>query len=71
MSKAWISFVVKQDPNWDGLGVQWPVYNASAGGGVGEGIVFSANKSPYIEYDSYRAEPMNWFIENSLPVFGN
>lgn len=74
MSTAWVSFVTGQDPNHPrGLGLPggetWPVYNASAGGGVGEGIVWT-DKGSYVEMDSWRAEGLNYFSENSLAMFG-
>lgn len=80
MSTAWVNFVVGLDPNGPasegGLDfpeagvVAWPAYNASEGGGLGKNIVFSVNGS-YVEWDDFRAEGMQWMIENSLPVFGN
>lgn len=75
MSNAWVNFVVGLDPNGaKGLGIAgvdaWPVYNASEGGGVGKNIVFSINGS-FTERDNYRAEGIEWMIENSLPLFGN
>jgi carboxylesterase type B len=76
MSTAWVNFVTSQDPNGpEGLGLAlpgggaWPVYNASVGGGVGESLVWT-NKGSYVEMDSWRAEALNYFIENSLAVFG-
>lgn len=76
MSDAWINFVVRQDPNSaQGVGLSgnasWPVYNASAGGGVGQNIVWSTKHGNYIEFDSFRAEPINWMLDLSLSVFGN
>lgn len=75
MSTAWVNFVVGLEPNGaQGLGIPgvdaWPVYNASAGGGAGRNIVFSVNGS-YTEWDSYRAEGIEWMRANSLAVFGN
>jgi carboxylesterase type B len=75
MSTAWVNFVTGQDPNGPkGLGLPgveegWPVYNTSAGGGVGQNIVWT-DKGSYVEMDSWRAEGINYFIENSLAVFG-
>ncbi|KAH6611774.1 Alpha/Beta hydrolase protein [Chaetomium sp. MPI-SDFR-AT-0129] len=74
MSTAWVNFITDQDPNGPkGLGLPgletWPSYNASAGGGVGENIVWT-DKDSYIEVDSWRAEGINYFIQNSLTVFG-
>ena len=76
MSTAWVNFVTGQDPNGpEGLGLLlpgggvWPVYNASAGGGVGESLVWK-DKGSYVEIDSWRAEGLNYFSENSLAVFG-
>lgn len=75
MSTAWVNFVVGLDPNGaQGLGISdvdaWPVYNASEGGGVGKNIVFDVNGS-YTEWDNYRAEGIQWMIDNSLSLFGN
>lgn len=77
MSNAWVNFFTGLDPNGDqGLGIAgldaWPVYNASAGGGVGENVVFAAaGTGSYAERDNYRAEGINWLIDNSLALFGN
>lgn len=75
ISKAWVSFVVGLDPNGEsGLGVDgvdaWPAYNPTEGGGVGQTVVFDTNGSSVV-WDTYRAEGINWMIENSLAVFGN
>jgi len=75
ISSAWINFVTGLDPNGEkGLslpgGAEWPVYNATLGGGVGENIVWSINGS-YVEWDSYRAGGINWMMENALAVFGS
>lgn len=74
MSTAWVNFITSQDPNGpEGLGLPdgetWPVYDASVGGGVGQNIVWS-DKGSYVEMDSWRAEGINYFIDNSLAVFG-
>lgn len=75
MSNAWVNFVTGLDPNGpQGLGIPglpaWPVYNVTSGGGVGKNVVFDAAGS-YAEWDDYRAEGINWLIENSLSLFGN
>lgn len=74
ISTAWVNFVVGLDPNGPGLGIEgvdtWPVYNTTDGGGMGRTIVFVANGSS-VTWDSYRAEGINWMIENALAVFGN
>lgn len=74
MSYAWVNFITGLDPNGpDGLDISgvdsWPVYNGTEGGGVGREVVFDTNGS-YIEWDSWRAEGMNWLIENSISVMG-
>lgn len=74
MSTAWVNFITSQDPNGpkelDLPGLEtWPSYNASVGGGVGENLVWTA-KGSYVEVDSWRAEGINYFIRNSLAVFG-
>ncbi|KAF3769293.1 alpha/beta-hydrolase [Cryphonectria parasitica EP155] len=75
MSNAWVNFITGLDPNGAAATAAatddtWPQYNATSGGGVGQSIVFSVNGS-YIEWDDYRAEGINWMIQNSLPLFGN
>jgi carboxylesterase type B len=75
MSNAWVNFVTTLNPNGAaGLslpgGATWPVYNTTAGGGVGEEIVWSTDGS-YIEMDSWRAAGMNWMAYHSRTVFGN
>lgn len=74
MSTAWINFITGQDPNGHkGLGLPggatWPAYNTTVGGGVGQNIVWT-DKGSYVEMDSWRAEGINYLIQNSLPVFG-
>jgi hypothetical protein len=68
MNKAWINFFVNQDPNTEAAA--WPEYDAEAGGGVGQNIVFDL-EGGHSEWDDYRAEGMNWFIRNALAVFGS
>ncbi|KXS19474.1 alpha/beta-hydrolase [Gonapodya prolifera JEL478] len=75
MSNAWVNFVVSQDPNGDdGLDLpddlEWPVYNATTGGGLGHEIVWNVNGS-YVEVDEFRAPGINWLIEHAGIVFGN
>lgn len=75
ISNAWVNFVAGLDPNGAGLEIAgvagaWPVYNAAEGGGVGRNVFLDTNGSS-VAWDSYRAEGINWMIENSLPVFGN
>lgn len=74
ISNAWVNFVTGLDPNGPGLEIDgvatWPVYNATEGGGAGKNVFLDTNGSSVI-WDSYRAEGINWMIENSLAVFGN
>jgi carboxylesterase type B len=75
MSTAWVNFITGQDPNGpDGLGLPggatWPAYNGSAGGGVGQNLVWT-DKGSFVEMDSWRAEGINFYIEDSLGVFGS
>ncbi|EAQ87427.1 hypothetical protein CHGG_04046 [Chaetomium globosum CBS 148.51] len=74
MSTGWINFITGQDPNGaEGLSlpgnVSWPAYNVNVGGGVGQNVVWS-DKGSYVEVDDWRVEGINYFIENSLAVFG-
>lgn len=76
MSRSWVSFIVDQDPNNNGLGrlgvKEWPVYNSSQGGGVGINMVFTVNvtEKGYIEWDSWRGEGIAFINENALSVYG-
>jgi carboxylesterase type B len=56
MSRMWVSFVVDGDPNGHGVRGQpeWPVYVAA--NGYGENFVFDANRTNYVELDTFRAE---------------
>ncbi|KAI9159086.1 Lipase 4 [Paramyrothecium foliicola] len=74
MNTAWINFFVHHDPNGPtGLSLQdgkpWPVYDVATGGGVGEEIVFGESGA-FVHMDSWRAEGINWLIENDLSVLG-
>lgn len=74
MNTAWINFFVHQDPNGpNGLplrsGSNWPVYNTTVGGGVGQEILF-AEDGASVQMDGWRAEGLNWLIEHGLSVFG-
>ncbi|KAK3368482.1 Alpha/Beta hydrolase protein [Podospora didyma] len=77
MSNTWVRFIVGMDPSVgessrprDARPVQWPVYDAKSGGGVGKNIVWSADGVSY-EWDSWRAEGINWMIQNSLSALGS
>ncbi|KAL4876090.1 Alpha/Beta hydrolase protein [Aspergillus karnatakaensis] len=63
MSSAWISFVHGLNPNPNGASTLpfWPEY-----GDEGKSIVFSGQGS-IIEDDMYRAEAVDYIIENVLP----
>lgn len=72
MSSAWINFFVDLDPNGAAVSPAWPAYNTSAGGGVGQNIVWSVRgNGSYIEWDDYRAEGMKYLADNALELFGN
>ncbi|KAM7185088.1 Alpha/Beta hydrolase fold [Rhypophila sp. PSN 637] len=78
MSNTWIRFFVTMDPSGgrstgrpDSRPVQWPLYDAESGGGVGKNLVWDADKVSYIEWDDFRAEGINWMIENSLSALGS
>lgn len=65
MSSMWINFIVDQTP-----GVTWPIFNPQDGGGAGRGIVFGLDKLS-VELNDWRAEGINWLIENDLSLIGN
>jgi carboxylesterase type B len=72
MSDAWVRFFVGMDPTGGASsGLQWPVYDHKTGGGVGKNIVWDAERVSYLEWDSWRAEGIDWMIQNSLSVFGS
>lgn len=78
ISNTWVRFFVTMDPtsgpatnNTETSPVQWPRYNATSGGGVGKNLVWDADKVSYTEWDSWRAEGINWMIENSLSALGS
>ncbi|CAO2658283.1 Nn.00g060060.m01.CDS01 [Neocucurbitaria sp. VM-36] len=48
VSSAWINMISDLNPNGAGVDPEWPVYNATAGGGVGQNLVFSA-KGSFVE----------------------
>ena len=72
MSRSWVSFITELDPNRNGIkGVnEWPVYNATLGGGVGSDMVFTVNQSSYAEPDTFRGEGIAWLSENARDVYG-
>ncbi|KAL2155929.1 hypothetical protein VTH82DRAFT_671 [Thermothelomyces myriococcoides] len=69
MSTAWVNFITVQNPNGPDGGETWPVYDAEVGGGVGQNMVWTEDGG-YVEHDSFRAQGINYFIENSASVFG-
>ncbi|KAI1334793.1 Alpha/Beta hydrolase protein [Xylariaceae sp. FL0016] len=69
MSSAWVNFITGLDPNGENVGVEWPVYNVTDGGGVGKEIVWSANGS-FVELDDFRAGGMKWMADHSVDIFG-
>ncbi|KAK9789635.1 putative Alpha/Beta hydrolase protein [Seiridium cardinale] len=72
ISSAWINFFVSLDPNSAAVSPQWPIYNTTSGGGVGEEIVWSVvNEGSYVEFDDYRAEGIKYMSDNALTLFGN
>ncbi|KAH9903987.1 Alpha/Beta hydrolase protein [Xylariomycetidae sp. FL2044] len=71
MSSAWINFVVGLDPNGDAVSPAWPVYNASAGGGVGREMVWSATgDGSFVEFDDFRAPGMKFMADHALDIYG-
>ncbi|KAI1844334.1 hypothetical protein JX265_010237 [Neoarthrinium moseri] len=72
MSTSWINFFVGLNPNGETVSPAWPAYDTSVGGGVGQNVVYTVrNNGSFVETDDYRAEGINWFIQNALTVFGN
>lgn len=78
ISNTWVRFFVTMNPSGgkstgrpDQRPVQWPVYDAKSGGGVGKNLVWDAEKVSYTEWDDFRAEGINWMIENSLSALGS
>ncbi|KAM4064099.1 carboxylesterase family protein [Hirsutella rhossiliensis] len=74
MSTAWINFINELDPNGkEDIGLPknetWPKYDRTAGGGVGRNIVWDLDGA-FVEMDDWRAEGINWMIENAMTVFG-
>lgn len=57
------------DPNGTNEETAWPIYNTSAGGNVGQNMVFNPSGS-FIEYDDFGAEALSWFDNHFLDVFG-
>jgi len=45
----------------------WPVYDNTDG--YGQEYVFDANVTSYVEYDTYRAEAIQYMIDNSASLF--
>ncbi|OWT42434.1 hypothetical protein VFPPC_18411 [Pochonia chlamydosporia 170] len=74
ISSMWINFIVDQNPN----GYQhqsresgrWPTFDPTDGGGAGRGIVFELDHLS-VELDDWRAEGINWLIQNDLALIGN
>ncbi|ENH69467.1 Lipase 4 [Fusarium oxysporum f. sp. cubense race 1] len=59
MSRMWISFASKMDPNFEGMGdVQWPEYEWDGG----KNMVFHIDNSSvvHVEDDTYRTEQMEY-----------
>ena len=69
VSEAWINMINDLDPNGGSVQPTWPIYNKTAGGGVGQNMVFDVNGS-FIEYDDFRAEALKWFDDHFLDVWG-
>lgn len=60
------------DPNGEALSIDWPVYNTTSGGGVGEEVVWSVkDDGSYVEVDDFRAEGIKFLSDNALTLFGN
>lgn len=72
ISSAWVNFVTGLNPNGDNVKPTWPTYDLAAAGGVGQNMVFAVEgQGSHVEIDDYRAEAINWIIENGLTVFGS
>lgn len=72
MSRSWVGFITRGDPNIHGLKdvKKWPVYNATTGGGVGRDFVFTVNGSSHAEADDWRGEGIAFINEHALDVYG-
>lgn len=71
MATAWVNSFNGLDPNGsEGGGVEWSVYNATAGGGIGQDLVWDFDDI-HVEWDDWRAGGINWMIENSKSVLGS
>jgi carboxylesterase type B len=72
MSRSWVGFVTLGNPNCHGFrGVEeWPVFNATSGGGVGREFVFMVNGSSHAEVDGRRGEAIAFLSEHALDVYG-
>ncbi|PSR81083.1 carboxylesterase family protein [Coniella lustricola] len=68
MSRMWVSFIVNQDPNEAQVSnVTWPRYTLDNP----QNLVFDVNVTDlaYAEPDTYRAEGINYIIDNMWSVF--
>lgn len=70
MSRMWVSFVTMLDPNHhssSGAGIEWPKYSLEDP----QNMVFDVNVTnlAYTEPDTYRAEGIDFLIENLDGVF--
>ncbi|KAK5080033.1 hypothetical protein LTR70_009043 [Exophiala xenobiotica] len=69
MSRMWVSFVHDLNPNNHNVpGVpQWPIYDTT--NGYAREYVFDANVTSYVEIDNYRAEAIQYMIDESAALF--
>jgi carboxylesterase type B len=69
VASAWINMINDLNPNGPGLQSEWPIYNASVGGGDGQNLVFKKD-GVVVEFDDFRAEALKWFSGHFLTVWG-
>lgn len=69
VASAWINMISDLNPNGPGLEIDWPIYDADVGGGVGLNLVFKQDET-IVEYDDFRAGALKWFSDHFLDVWG-
>ncbi|KPM41497.1 hypothetical protein AK830_g5082 [Neonectria ditissima] len=62
MSKSWVSFITKSNPNYRGQRVKWPEYKVEKP----QNLVYDVNvtRLGYVEPDKYRQKGISYIIDN-------